>query len=333
MADNSNCYCNNSCASFSIQRSRYPLHPDRYRANFTMSRTLPFGHGAGCDFLEKPCIDYPGILPDRSKGLFCNSTDVATDFQCDPTYSVLATCNLMDLSSSKQASPIPTEFQYFEDPNMGAKAFRADYCPTYSQFLFTCKIKPPTDKFRKMDIFPAETFSSRSRCFNSDYDRPMCLDTICDRDLRKVRIFMNGESKTCTEDGEEVPVPGTEYKVTCPPLAVMCPDLVCPLNCAGRGRCLWDLDDFPRCECFDKTVTSENCNDYAVGLTATPKGPEFEEQADDAAPRQDEQDINAFIGCREWCADLPLPWMSDNPLDNPKCGWKFSCSGCDFCQS
>ncbi len=50
-----------------------------YKANFTMSRNPSFGHGEGCDFVEKRCIeDGIPISPQ-----FCNTTDRQI-VECDP---------------------------------------------------------------------------------------------------------------------------------------------------------------------------------------------------------------------------------------------------------
>ena len=83
-----------------------------------MSKVTSFGHGAGCDFVEKPCIVDKGKLPDYSQGFFCNSTDKATNFACDPSHTTLATCDLYDLSKqdNQPEIPVPYVYRYFENP-------------------------------------------------------------------------------------------------------------------------------------------------------------------------------------------------------------------------
>jgi len=50
-----------------------------YKANFTMSRNPSFGFGAGCQFVEKPCV-VDGV---PTSPQFCNTTDKVT-VKCDP---------------------------------------------------------------------------------------------------------------------------------------------------------------------------------------------------------------------------------------------------------
>lgn len=72
--------------------------------------------------------------------------------------------------------------------------------------------------------------------------------------------------------------------VTCPRLSSVCPDMFCPVNCAGRGMCNFDYTDDtstaaatmtgekkattngarPKCQCFDETDTSAGCSETFV---------------------------------------------------------------------
>ncbi len=52
-------------------------------------------------------------------------------------------------------------------------------------------------------------------------------------------------------------------------LSSVCPDMFCPVNCAGRGKCLFGQTSGsnitrPRCECFDETDKSAGCSDTFV---------------------------------------------------------------------
>ncbi len=82
-----------------------------------MSSTTSFGHGSGCDFVEKPCIGANDTLPDYAKGSFCNSFD-KNNYSCDPSHHMIATCDLYDLSkdSSQNYPPIPLVFRRFRNP-------------------------------------------------------------------------------------------------------------------------------------------------------------------------------------------------------------------------
>ena len=93
-----------------------------YRANYSMGQISPFGHGAGCNFVEQPCLlknkNGGTIVPSYSKGYFCNTVDQSSTFSCDPTHSIIATCDLYDLSqlSAFKKQSVPSKFQYFSNP-------------------------------------------------------------------------------------------------------------------------------------------------------------------------------------------------------------------------
>lgn len=82
-----------------------------------MSRVTTFGHGAGCDFVEKPCIGENDSIPEYSKGFFCNTPD-RNVYSCDPTHRMIATCDLYDLSKvpNQNYPPIPLVMRQFDNP-------------------------------------------------------------------------------------------------------------------------------------------------------------------------------------------------------------------------
>ena len=82
-----------------------------------MAKVITFGHNATCDFVEKPCI-VDNSIPKYSEGYFCNSTNKVTDYSCDPSRSMVATCDMHDFSKEykKGRSPIPSTYQYFDKP-------------------------------------------------------------------------------------------------------------------------------------------------------------------------------------------------------------------------
>ena len=58
-----------------------------YKANYTMAKNPSFGHGAGCDFAERPCI-VEDEVPDYAIDYFCNTTDKSV-IKCDPVSQIL----------------------------------------------------------------------------------------------------------------------------------------------------------------------------------------------------------------------------------------------------
>ena len=97
-----------------------------YRANYTRAEASPFGHGAGCDFVEKSCIQKSkkarsgGVVPQYGEGFFCDNPikrlengGYKFDYTCDPTHHLKAGCDLIERSGTMR---LPKEGQYFSNP-------------------------------------------------------------------------------------------------------------------------------------------------------------------------------------------------------------------------
>jgi hypothetical protein len=239
-----------------------------YRANFTMAKVMSFGHGAGCDFVEQPCI-VNGTVPEYSEGYFCNTTDRSSDFDCDPSHNMIGVCDLYDLSTqpNQKFPPVPLVYRYFDNPAYGPLRYqRTDFCPLYSSNVLSCN-KPLSPKFQNMFQFPEETFGDQSRCFKSTYARPLCLESYCSEEENAVLIRLGESDVICPHDGATIMVSNSteagEIFVTCPRKANICPELICPANCSGQGDCIWNSTT-PYCKCYDEKITSAHCSHYEV---------------------------------------------------------------------
>jgi hypothetical protein len=238
-----------------------------YFANYKNSVLSPFGHGAGCDFVRKPCLvqDKSGqtSVPDYGRGSFCN---VESSAGCSPSNHFKMACSLIDFSLYQGVlDGPPPAFQYFSDPNLGGLP-QTDYCPVYELPYdnkdgseLDCRDPQNSD-----DLFtPAfgEVFGSESMCFENSVGYPICYKHKCDSDTRKLSIYVLNQEFECEKDFQEItPLPlVTSFKIVCPRLATACPDMFCPLNCEARGNCNWDAPNGPKCECFDASDTSESC--------------------------------------------------------------------------
>ena len=219
-----------------------------YKANFTMATTPSFGRGAGCGFVESACI-VGGNVPDYSKGFFCNSVDLpGTRSGCDYSHHHKAGCDL-----DVDASP-PESNRYFlpSNPEFGSVFADTLNCPMRSRHLAPCASngKAVTSLF-------GESFGENSRCFETDVSVPVCLETVCNPVDKTLGIFVNGRHFYCSYDGQVINV-DAGYSVVCPRIAVVCPDLVCPSNCSGKGVCDYCLE-IPQCICDDPFDLSPGC--------------------------------------------------------------------------
>jgi leishmanolysin-like peptidase len=88
-----------------------------YRANYTQGRMNPWGLGAGCDFVDGPCVlenDENGLptLPDYAKGYFCSD---ASSRGCSPALSHKLACSVIDYFYIQPQTLPEFRFQYFKD--------------------------------------------------------------------------------------------------------------------------------------------------------------------------------------------------------------------------
>lgn len=104
-----------------------------YLANYTNSRMSPWGLGAGCDFVEKPCLvtDEVGavVLPEYSQGFFCNEGAAKG---CSSEHTHKLACQILDYQYYGSSLP-DQEYQYFVDEPSKGGPRQADYCPVYGQ--------------------------------------------------------------------------------------------------------------------------------------------------------------------------------------------------------
>jgi len=267
-----------------------------YRANYESEyvRISMFGHGAGCPFVDGNCLDGDGNLPPSSEGNFCNDPisisssgliepEESGDQTCDPSHTHKTYCdyvnkyevNAIGKTGTALEEP-PEQFLYDRDsPNYRPYIFtQADYCPVPHLDPQSCLVPGEGRRTPHSQEAAAagETRGPDSRCVTTDGSRPysLCLRTTCDADAGKVRIYAGGQTRTCDRDGQ-VHTVLSDYggsgplRIKCPKAALVCPDLFCPLNCAGRGRCVYrregegDGAPLARCECDSGLDPSEAC--------------------------------------------------------------------------
>ncbi|KAL7528485.1 hypothetical protein ACHAXR_002472, partial [Thalassiosira sp. AJA248-18] len=205
-----------------------------YKAVFRKSTVPLFGRGAGCGFIEGNCIGES--VPDYSRGFFCSDTteenhqDLVFDPQprgCDFSHNHKADCSSLGESESGAA-----------------------FCPMRMANIKSCS---------DMTNFPSlagEMFSLNSRCFVTDTPTSVCLESYCNSIDSKIDIVVEEKVYQCDYEGQLLDL--GSYIVQCPRLAVICPHLVCPANCSGKGVCDYCLES-PQCVCDDPFDESPGC--------------------------------------------------------------------------
>lgn len=99
-----------------------------------------------------------------------------------------------------------------------------------SKHLISCS----SDKVTSTLI--GESFEENSRCYETDAGIPICLETTCNPIEKTLSFLVQGRIFHCSYHGQVINV-GSGYSVVCPRIAAVCPDLVCPSNCSGKGTC------------------------------------------------------------------------------------------------
>lgn len=104
-----------------------------YKANYTSSRMSPWGLGAGCEFVNEPCLvpnqDLTGTeVAEYSRGFFCNSPQ---EKGCSSELSHKLACTVIDYQYFVPQNLPPEPYNYFlTEPSKGGPR-QADYCPVY----------------------------------------------------------------------------------------------------------------------------------------------------------------------------------------------------------
>jgi len=221
-----------------------------YKADFAAAAMPSFGRGAGCGFIESSCITGSHV-PDYSTGYFCASLELpGARSGCDYTHHNKAGCDL-----EIDAGP-PENYQYFlpSNPEFGSPFDDIHYCPMRSKHLVPC-----SSNGKAVASLAGESFEENSRCFETDAMMPVCLETICNPVDKTLSVVVNGESFYCAHHGQVIDV-DVGYSVICPRVAAVCPDLVCPSNCSGKGVCDY-CKEIPECICDNPFDQTDGCWD------------------------------------------------------------------------
>mmetsp|Transcript_13379 Transcript_13379/g.28402 ORF Transcript_13379/g.28402 Transcript_13379/m.28402 type:complete len:825 (+) Transcript_13379:50-2524(+) len=248
-----------------------------YQANYTKSSVSPFGHGIGCDFVNKPCLETDAttgetVVPDYAKSFFCSS---ASARGCSPAQSHKMACTVIDYSLFFPQRLPDAQFTYFQDkPSQGGPR-QADYCPVYGSTY--SGLQPEELDCRdpnNVDLINlySEEYGSDSMCFETTSGEGRCYVAQCIQDEQVLKVNIRGEWKTCEYDFQQLSITvasgAISSTLTCPRIMSACPDMFCPANCAGRGICNYQSNVNgtvrPRCECFDPDDTSPGCSDSLV---------------------------------------------------------------------
>jgi len=243
----------NSDSSLSVTPLSLAILEDSswYKADFSAAITPTFGRGSGCGFVDGECIS-GGNIPDYSEGFFCNSLDDSPGYRsgCDYMHTHKAGC---DLRSNLNLHP---KFQHFlpENSNFGSPFEDMEHCPLRAKNLISCSSKT---HWIHHSSLRGESFDENSRCYETDSEVPVCLETVCNADDKSLGVVVQGKMFRCSYYGQEINI-GLGYSIFCPRIAVVCPQFICPSNCSGKGVCEY-CSEVPECICDNPFDQSPGC--------------------------------------------------------------------------
>jgi hypothetical protein len=213
-----------------------------YKADFSTATVPLFGRGAGCGFVEGECVGKSYSVPDYSNDMYCGDiveSEITFDRKpssCDYTHNHKADCEVLLQKDAKGGISVIKG-------NDGAD----HQCPMRTENIISC-FDTSNDGEMK-----GEVYSANSRCFDTNTPSSVCLQSYCNAVDSKIDIVVDGKVHQCDYEGQEVNL--GDYSIICPRLAVICPHLVCPSSCSGKGVCDY-CRDVPTCICdnpFDQT--------------------------------------------------------------------------------
>jgi len=208
-----------------------------YVANYTVSTETPFGRGGGCQFASGVCaVDDVGAVQVSTHGKGFHCAEIGKT-GCDVSHSFKAKCDLLHSVAMVSTLQSPTN----------------QVCPMHIRGAIDCA--GASDSFLAL---PGEVYGKSSKCFLTDEGQPMCLQGTCNEEKQSIDFYYEDEVFTCRHDGQIIDTK-KGLRIECPRIAAVCPSLICPSNCAGRGVCDEDREGKHTCICDDPFDDTPGC--------------------------------------------------------------------------
>lgn len=224
-----------------------------------------WGRGAGCEFVNKPCLERGKKVSTENSKFFCSQPhDVNTKFDgCTNDLLSKAVCEVTQFNIA-----LPSEYQYFNLQNMGGFDADLDYCPTYVGTAEGYCKSGKDDKSRSQ--YRLDDFGDQNaRCIpgvSKGENIHLCLQSACVVNSKKLHLKVDGNWKECKETGAMLVSDWTSNHqdyVECPDLFLACPTFHCPRDCLKNNAAT--SCDFYTGEC--KCHNPNKCNDDIVPIS------------------------------------------------------------------
>ena len=197
-----------------------------YQVNYYTGGLFKFGKNKGCSFLNKKCIVDNKPISEE----FCIQSEQP---MCLATRTYKGFCGIYDYS--KYGYTIPSNYQYFDNPNLGGFA-AANYCP----------IAQYSDSDPRTDYYPdscqigtstlhsdyGEKIGENSFCFVSSLlptsstqnsiSQSICYEVECNLSTKSIIVKVGQTSVNCPTSGGDINIDGYKGSITCPKFEEIC---------------------------------------------------------------------------------------------------------------
>ncbi|CAH8571070.1 unnamed protein product [Schistosoma guineensis] len=144
-----------------------------YRVDYSKANPMGYGKHLGCNFVMKSCYEYMQIQRERRQCFYpyCDQISFSNTL-CLKHENAYGFCDL-----KQYYSPLPLEFQYFDNPRLGAADRYRDYCPAYVPFTGTrniysyCNTPEKQSEVHENKNYMLHYFGKSSMCINHDSTR------------------------------------------------------------------------------------------------------------------------------------------------------------------
>ena len=192
-----------------------------YDVEYYSGGLFKFGKNRGCSFLNNKCITNGKPLTEE----FC----ITAQPMCSQSRTSKASCAIY-----KYKNPVPSEYQYFSDPNLGG-FLPVNYCPVANDQDSDTTYNPSNCKIgtSALEADFGENFGDKSFCFlssllpsssslNTTY-QSICYEVKCNPSSKTITVKVGSSTVTCPTNGGNINNPsGFKGYINCPKYYDIC---------------------------------------------------------------------------------------------------------------
>lgn len=242
-----------------------------YKVNYYTGGLQKFGNFAGCDFLDKKCVEEGETLDELN---YCKKD---SSVQCLPGKAYRGVCALSQYNSS-----LPTEYQYYDDSTVGSPFLFADYCPIVQGYDFdpsyfysgSCifGVNELDKKYNQYvgpgsACFTSSLFETQSSVITTISETIFCYKYKCDAETTSIIVTFGEKSFNCPGGGGMLYLEGFTGYIICPKYNNVCTS---EIECDDTLDCIIKMSK--RRPAVNSYFPAENYNIIGTAQKAKPMG-------------------------------------------------------------